>query len=379
MKKWLIIPIIIGFVFIIHIFYMGYINENILNNLTNNKNSHYEITDLNFKKGFLHSKADFIIKDKFNLNFETKISIIFNNNYFSKYIAQGNLSNPFYFLDQYLKDKELANFIITSEQKGFNLRLKFQDINLSNEGGDTLLKNASISILTNKNMQAKDICFKVDEAQFAQFYSKLSMQNFNYKQHFNHPVPLSDLLQPKEGVEELQFHSFAFNNNKIASFYSKNTFHFQGKDKLKVHFQGKADDIVLDMNSKLYQNLNFDKIDFDIIWDEIARNSYDKFDINFIAKEGLKFDIIDLTLYKDNQNIDIDGNVFISDKNDKANIQISSTEEPDKLFSWGQFFGGLNQYFIKNNDLFIMNLSYDNLSNPQLKINDNQFSHIDLN
>ncbi|MBZ7936275.1 hypothetical protein H2279_06520 [Campylobacter sp. B0100352/1] len=379
MKKWLIIPIIIGFVFIIHIFYMGYINENILNNLTNNKNSHYEITDLNFKKGFLHSKADFIIKDKFNLNFETKINIIFNNNYFSKYIAQGNLSNPFYFLDQYLKDKELANFIITSEQKGFNLRLKFQDINLSNEGGDTLLKNASVSISTNKNMQAKDICFKVDEAQFAQFYSKLSMQNFNYKQHFNHPVPLSDLLQPKEGVEELQFHSFAFNNNKIVSFYSKNTFHFQGKDKLKVHFQGKADDIVLDMNSKLYQNLNFDKIDFDIIWDEIVRNSYDKFDINFIAKEGLKFDIIDLTLYKDNQNIDIDGNVFISDKNDKANIQISSTEEPDKLFSWGQFFGGLNQYFIKNNDLFIMNLSYDNLSNPQLKINDNKFSHIDLN
>ncbi|MGH2268138.1 hypothetical protein [Campylobacter taeniopygiae] len=379
MKKWLIIPIIIGFLFIIHIFYMGYINENILNNFVNNKNSNYEITDLNFKKGFLHSKAIFIIKDKLDLNFSTKINVIFNNNYFSKYVAQGNLSNPFYFLDQYLKDKELANFTLTSEQKGFNLRFKFQDINLSNEGGDALLKNTSVSILTNKNMQAKHICLNIDKARFAQFYSKLSMRDFNYKKHFNYPVPLGDLLQPKEGIEELQFHSFAFNNNKIASFYSRNIFHFQGKNKLKIHFQGKANDIVLDMNSKFYQNLNFDKVDFDIIWDDITKNSYNKFNINSFAKKGLKLDIIDLALYKDNKKIDIDGNAFISDQNDKASIQISSTEEPDKIFAWGQFFGGLNQYFIRNNDLFIMNLSYDSLSNPQLKINSNQFSHIDLN
>ncbi|MBZ7944215.1 hypothetical protein H2269_06430 [Campylobacter sp. RM13744] len=378
MKKWLIIPVLIGFFFVIHIFYMGYANENILNNLVNNKNSNYKIINLNFKKGFLRSEANFTIKDSVGLNFTTEVNVVFNNNYFSKYIAQGDLSNPFYFLDQHLKNKKLASFILTSKQKDFNLRLQFQDINLSNEGGDTLLKNASISILIDKNMQVKNIYFNIDKAQFTQFYSKLSMQDFNYKQHFNHPIPLNDLLQPKEGVEELQFHSFVFNNNKIASFYSKNTFHFQDKNKLKIHFQGKACDIVLDMNSKLYRNLNFDKVDFDIIWNEIAKYSYNKFDLDSLIKEGLKLDIINLTFYKDKQNIDINGNIILG-KNNKANIQISSTEEPDKIFTWGQFFGGLNQYFIKNSDLFIMNLFYDSLSNPQLKINGNQFSYIDLN
>ncbi|MBZ7955994.1 hypothetical protein [Campylobacter molothri] len=378
MKKWMIIPVLIGFFFVIHIFYMGYTNENILNNLINNKNSNYKIINLNFKKGFLRSEANFTIKDSMGLNFITEVNVVFNNNYFSKYIAQGDLSNPFYFLDQHLKNKKLASFILTSKQKDFNLRLQFQDINLSNEGGDTLLKNAFISILIDKNMQVKNIYFNIDEAQFTQFYSKLSIQDFNYKQHFNHPIPLNDLLQPKEGVEELQFHSFVFNNNKIASFYSKNTFHFQDKNKLKIHFQGKACDIVLDMNSKLYQNLNFDKVDFDIIWNEIAKYSYNKFDLHSLIKEGLKLDIINLTFYKDKQNIDINGNIILG-KNNKANIQISSTEEPDKIFTWGQFFGGLNQYFIKNSDLFIMNLFYDSLSNPQLKINGNQFSYIDLN
>ncbi|EHT3004994.1 hypothetical protein KXN83_000077, partial [Campylobacter coli] len=108
MKKLLIIPIIIFLCFIAQIFYMGHINESFFYNLTQTQNPYYEIKNINFHKGFLNSKADFTIEDKYNLGLISKLDFKFNNNYFSKFIAQGKLSNPFKLLDDELQNKELA-------------------------------------------------------------------------------------------------------------------------------------------------------------------------------------------------------------------------------------------------------------------------------
>lgn len=43
------------------------------------------------------------------------------------------------------------------------------------------------------------------------------------------------------------------------------------------------------------------------------------------------------------------------------------------------FFRRQNQYFLKENNNFFLNLSYDSLANPQLKINGSEFSNMDLN
>ncbi|EAL0420010.1 hypothetical protein CGP33_08630, partial [Campylobacter coli] len=83
---------------------------------------------------------------------------------------------------------------------------------------------------------------------------------------------------------------------------------------------------------------------------------------------------------KDNQDINIKGNIFLSMQSHKARIQISSLKSPDEIFTWGQFFGGLNQYFIKNEEgMFIMDLHYDSDAKTQLKINGNEFTDINLN
>ncbi|EHT5379615.1 hypothetical protein KYA13_000749, partial [Campylobacter jejuni] len=55
------------------------------------------------------------------------------------------------------------------------------------------------------------------------------------------------------------------------------------------------------------------------------------------------------------------------------------SDEPDEIFPWTKDYGGLNQYFLKENNNFFLNLSYDNLANPQLKINGSEFSNMDLN
>ncbi|HHS6597900.1 TPA: hypothetical protein ACTN52_001362 [Campylobacter jejuni] len=63
----------------------------------------------------------------------------------------------------------------------------------------------------------------------------------------------------------------------------------------------------------------------------------------------------------------------------QAKLQVISSDEPDEIFPWTKDYGGLNQYFLKENNNFFLNLSYDSLANPQLKINGSEFSNMDLN
>ncbi|ENU2712517.1 hypothetical protein ACT2V5_001801, partial [Campylobacter coli] len=66
------------------------------------------------------------------------------------------------------------------------------------------------------------------------------------------------------------------------------------------------------------------------------------------SNEELNLQIQNITLKKDNQDINIKGNIFLSMQSHKARIQISSLKSPDEIFTWGQFFGGLNQLSFSN-------------------------------
>lgn len=380
MKNLFIIFIILAFCFIAQILYMGNFNEKIFNELSRDKNSDYKITNLNFEKGFLHSKASFTLEDTHDLNLSSMVYFNFNNNYFSDFIAEGNLSNPFKLLKENLKDNKLADLIIRSKNNRIQLLANFQDINLSNEGGDTLLNNALLEILMNKNAKIKNINLKIDKAEFSQFYEKLSINNFNYKQTFENPISPYYLTQLKEGVEEISFDSLMLNNNKLNSFYTKNILKFNDDNQtLKIIFNGKMNNVSLDFSSKIYQNLDLDKIHFNIILDKIIKDYFNKFDFNSIIEKGLDFKTQNLTIEKNKQNIEIKINANTFKKHYKSEIQILTPKAPDEIFTWGQFFGGLNQYFIANENGFIMNLIYDNLAKPELKINGNEFSNIDFN
>ncbi|EIQ8883861.1 hypothetical protein LV537_001612, partial [Campylobacter coli] len=150
MKKLFAIPAIILLCFIMQIFYMRYVNESFFYNLIQTQSPYYEIKNVNFHKGFLNSKASFTLEDKYNLDLALNFDLNFNNNYFAKSIAQGKLSNPFKLLDDKLQNKALAWFDIQSLQNDINISVQFQDINLSNEGGNALLENALAEILLDK-------------------------------------------------------------------------------------------------------------------------------------------------------------------------------------------------------------------------------------
>ncbi len=380
MKNLFIVFVILVFCFIAQILYMGNFNEKIFNELSQNKNTDYKITNLKFEKGFLHSKASFTLEDTHDLNLSSIVYFNFNNNYFSDFIAKGNLSNPFELLKENLKDGKLADFIIHSKNNKIQLLANFQDINLSNEGGDAILNGALIEILMNKNAKIENLNLKINKAEFSQFYEKLSIDNLSYKQTFENPISPYYLAQPKEGIEEISFDSLMLNNNKFDSFYTKNIFKFNDDNKtLKIIFNGKINNISLDFSSKIYQNLDLDKIHFNIILDKIIKDSFNQFDFNSIIKKGLKLKTQNLTMEKDGQNIEIKINASAFKKHYKAQIQIFTPKVPDEIFTWGQFFSGLNQYFIANENGFIMNLIYDNLAKPELKINGNEFSNIDFN
>ncbi len=69
----------------------------------------------------------------------------------------------------------------------------------------------------------------------------------------------------------------------------------------------------------------------------------------------------------------------MSKQDNKADIQFSSPKSPDEIFTWGQFFGGLNQYLPKNEEgVFSLDLHYDNKTKFQLKINCNEVTDMDL-
>ncbi|BEK37722.1 hypothetical protein B11476_14250 [Campylobacter coli] len=380
MKKLFAIPAIILLCFIMQIFYMRYVNESFFYNLIQTQSPYYEIKNVNFHKGFLNSKASFTLEDKYNLDLVLKFDLNFNNNYFAKSIAQGKLSNPFKLLDDKLQNKALAWFDIQSIRNDINISVQFQDINLSNEGGNALLENALAEILLDKEeLKIKNIHLKIDQVDFSQFYAKLYLKNLDYKQKFDKPISFAKLIQLNESTEELKIDFCAINDNTFSSFYSKNTIYLEDDNQtLKMHSQGKANNLSIDFTSQIYQNIHFDQVHFDLIWNQ--KQSDYKFIPHNLSGEEINLQIQNITLKKENQDINIKGNILLSKQDNKADIQISSPKSPDEIFTWGQFFGGLNQYFTKNEEgIFIMDLQYDANSKFQLKINGNEFTDMDLN
>ncbi|BDL79890.1 TPA: hypothetical protein R5420_001348 [Campylobacter jejuni] len=375
MKKWIFIVFCFILGFIIHIFYIGYTNELLFNKFIKNSNPDYTITDIYFKKGFLTSKGSFTLNHS-HTQLSTKINLKFNNYFFLNKIIKGNFTNPFDFLDEVLKNNKLGTFTLKLHDNNSKIFLNIKDINLSNEGGDTIINGGYIEALMNKNLEIKNIKIHFDMINFSQFYTKFVLQNLNYEQFFNNPVQFYELNLFSNSQQQINFNYLMLDNNKINSFYSKNQVNFNEENStINLNIQGKSNEIDIDLKSLLGQNLNFDKTKFNIT---INKFLYSNFNISHFIQKNLDLEIQNLVLEKNKQNISLQGNLNINNSY-QAKLQVISSDEPDEIFPWTKDYGGLNQYFLKENNNFFLNLSYDNLANPQLKINGSEFSNMDLN
>ncbi|EII0696910.1 hypothetical protein LGS56_000751 [Campylobacter jejuni] len=375
MKKWIFIVFCFILGFIIHIFYIGYTNELLFNKFIKNSNPDYTITDIYFKKGFLTSKGSFTLNHS-HTQLSTKINLKFNNYFFLNKIIKGNFTNPFDFLDEVLKNNKLGTFTLKLHDNNSKIFLNIKDINLSNEGGDTIINGGYIEALMNKNLEIKNIKIHFDMINFSKFYTKFVLQNLNYEQFFNNPVQFYELNLFSDSQQEINFDYLVLDNNKINSFYSKNQVNFNEENStINLNIQGKSNEIDIDLKSLLGQNLNFDKTKFNITINKFLNSN---FNISHFIQKNLDLKIQNLILEKNKQNISLQGNLNINNSY-QAKLQVISSDEPDEIFPWTKDYGGLNQYFLKENNNFFLNLSYDSLANPQLKINGSEFSNMDLN
>ncbi|EAH5324870.1 hypothetical protein CX788_06680 [Campylobacter jejuni] len=375
MKKSIFIVFCFILGFITHIFYIGYTNELLFNKFIKNCNPDYTITDIYFKKGFLTSKGSFTLNHS-HTQLSTKINLKFNNYFFLNKIIKGNFTNPFDFLDEVLKNNKLGTFTLKLHDNNSKIFLNIKDINLSNEGGDTIINGGYIEALINKNLEIKNIKIHFDMIDFSQFYTKFVLQNLNYEQFFNNPVQFYELNLFSDSQQEINFDYLVLDNNKINSFYSKNQVNFNEENStVNLNIQGKSNEIDIDLKSLLGQNLNFDKTKFNITINKFLNSN---FNISYFIQKNLDLKIQNLILEKNKQNISLQGNLNINNSY-QAKLQVISSDEPDEIFPWTKDYGGLNQYFLKENNNFFLNLSYDSLANPQLKINGSEFSNMDLN
>ncbi|EKM9761682.1 hypothetical protein ABHN74_001606 [Campylobacter jejuni] len=375
MKKWIFIVFCFILGFIIHIFYIGYTNELLFNKFIKNSNPDYTITDIYFKKGFLTSKGSFTLNHS-HTQLSTKINLKFNNYFFLNKIIKGNFTNPFDFLDKVLKNNKLGTFTLKLHDNNSKIFLNIKDINLSNEGGDTIINGGYIEVLMNKNLEIKNIKIHFDMINFSQFYTKFVLQNLNYEQFFNNPVQFYELNLFSKSQQQINFDYLVLDNNKINSFYSKNLVNFNEENStINLNIQGKSNEIDIDLKSLLGQNLNFDKTKFNITINKFLNSNCN---ISHFIQKNLDLEIQNLILEKNKQNISLQGNLNINNSY-QAKLQVISSDEPDEIFPWTKDYGGLNQYFLKENNNFFLNLSYDSLANPQLKINGSEFSNMDLN
>ncbi|HEA8076162.1 TPA: hypothetical protein RXM91_000710 [Campylobacter jejuni] len=375
MKKWIFIVFCFILGFIIHIFYIGYTNELLFNKFIKNSNPDYTITDIYFKKGFLTSKGSFTLNHS-HTQLSTKINLKFNNYFFLNKIIKGNFTNPFDFLDEVLKNNKLGTFTLKLHDNNSKIFLNIKNINLNNEGGNTIINGGYIEALMNKNLEIKNIKIHFDMIDFSQFYTKFVLQNLNYEQFFNNPVQFYELNLFSDSQQKINFDYLALNNNKINSFYSKNQVNFNEENSaINLNIQGKSNEINIGLKSLLGQNLNFDKTKFNITINQFLNSN---FNISHFIQKNLDLKIQNLILEKNQQNISLQGNLNINNSY-QAKLQVISSDEPDEIFPWTKDYGGLNQYFLKENNNFFLNLSYDSLANPQLKINGSEFSNMDLN
>ncbi len=370
MKRGIAIIIFLILSFTIHAIYMGHFNENFFKELSKNDNKNYQITDIQFHKGFLNSHGQFTVKNDY-LKFSTQVNLKLNNSFFTADIVEGNLSSPFDFLDQF------ASFVIKSNNNDKKLLLNIKDINLSDKGGDTIIDGGKIEATINKNLKIKNVKIFFENVNFSQFYTRFILKNLHYEQTFKNPTNLYGLNFLTDSGQELSFDYFEFNSNKISFFQSKNQLQFnQNNSFFNLHVQGKSNEIDINLKNLFAQNLNFEKANFDFNF----KKSLDKIN-NFFQffQEDLVLKIHDLNLEKNNQIINTKGQFNIDGNKYQAKLQILTSKEPDGIFTWAKNYGGLNQYFFKEDDNFILNLTYDSSTNPQLKINGNEFSNMDLN
>ncbi|AXP09083.1 hypothetical protein N4T57_00060 [Campylobacter hepaticus] len=372
MKKWIVLVILLILSFIIYISYIAYVNALFFDKLSKNNNA--QISNAQFHKGFLKSYGSFTLKDSLHPNFLIQVNLEFYNLLFKEDI-KGEIIYPFDFLNHSLKNNKLAAFTVQWNKNKIKIFLKLEDINLNHEGGNTLIKGGSIESVLNENLEITDIKMHFKDIVFSQFYTQFNLENLSYEQNFDHGIYLYDFNFLSDSKQEISFDSLSFNHNKIKAFHSQSQLKQDAKT-LKFKIKGQSKEVNIYLPSVFHENLNFEKTNFNISMDK-------SFDLNFnfldLFEKNINLNIENLNFEKNKQDIKTQGHIHIHENIYQAKLQIISSKQPDEIFIWAQNYGGLNQYFFKENHHFILNLIYDNTIKPQLKINGKEFTNMDLN
>ena len=238
MKKWLFLVLFLLLSFIFYTIYLGFENEKLLKKLSQNQN--YELTELELKKGFFTSRANFKLKDGLNLGISVKIELEFSNIFLKNDIIKGKVYIPG-FLKNSSKNEEIASFKVNL--KDLSLKLNIKDINSSSENGIGVLKGGRVFINFDKNFDFKNVEISFDSIDFSQFYDKFFVKNLKISYDKN-----------LKARQNLSFNQLLLNKNKINSLNTKFSFN---KTEQSINLQGSLKEFELNLGKFLNQNLHF--------------------------------------------------------------------------------------------------------------------------
>ncbi|KGI55240.1 hypothetical protein [Campylobacter sp. MIT 97-5078] len=175
--------------------------------------SQYTLTDVELKKGFFSSSANFMIDDKSLIPFAepTRVEITFHNSFFAPNTFVASFFSPAS-LKQSIQEEI---FLTLSGKIKFNqsLDLEFKPTNINLKEGILKLKlnDFVLKANVNKNSSLNSFALKTKEFDFLFMkYSHFKFTNLAYEERFSQPVFLQDYIDA-QGIVTSKSHFSAEN------------------------------------------------------------------------------------------------------------------------------------------------------------------------
>ncbi|TKX30373.1 hypothetical protein CQA38_01695 [Campylobacter sp. MIT 12-5580] len=177
--------------------------------------SQYALTDVELKKGFFSSSANFVIDDESLAAFAEpiKVEITFHNSYFAPNTFVANFFSP----DSLKQSIQEEIFLTLNGKLKFNqsldLEFKPTNINFNEDIFEFKLEDFVLKVNVNKDSSLNSFALKTKEFDFSLFfmqYLHFKFTNFAYEERFLQPVFLQDYIDA-QGIVASKSHLSAEN------------------------------------------------------------------------------------------------------------------------------------------------------------------------
>ncbi|NDJ27743.1 hypothetical protein DMB95_06060 [Campylobacter sp. MIT 12-8780] len=174
--------------------------------------SQYALTDVELKKGFFSSSANFVIDDESLAAFAEpiKVEITFHNSYFAPNTFVANFFSP-----ASLKQSIQEEIFLTLNGKfkfnqSLDLEFKPTNINFNEDIFEFKLEDFVLKVNVNKDSSLNSFALKTKEFDFSFSYLHFKFTNFAYEERFLQPVFLQDYIDA-QGIVASKSHLSAEN------------------------------------------------------------------------------------------------------------------------------------------------------------------------